>query len=111
MVSSAPSDGCRQSVPALKSSTEGITTIHTSNEAKSTALFNVFFPNENTIPAPPEQTDYPRAKFDLKPITDDQIRRAIKKLQPFKAPGPNGVQNIVYKECTDTLLPYIGLLF
>ncbi|KAG2340108.1 hypothetical protein BDR05DRAFT_834234, partial [Suillus weaverae] len=45
------------------------------------------------------------------PITDEQIFRAIAKLSPYKAPGPNGVCNCVYKNCADLLVPYMGPIF
>ncbi|KAG2335757.1 hypothetical protein BDR05DRAFT_842722, partial [Suillus weaverae] len=33
------------------------------------------------------------------------------RLSGYKAPGPDGICNIVFKECTDTLLPYLLHLF
>ena len=35
----------------------------------------------------------------------------MRKLNSFKAPGANGIPNIVIKQCINVLLPYIGPLF
>ena len=75
-------------------------------------LFSSFFPassSETRIPI--DDLDYPPNMFDYQPITDEQIRRAIHKLNPFKAPGANGIPNIVIKQCADTLIPFIGPIF
>jgi len=44
-------------------------------------------------------------------ITTDQIEWAISNLSGYKAPGPNGICNIVFKECSNTLVPYLHHLF
>ncbi|KAG2341736.1 hypothetical protein BDR05DRAFT_832026, partial [Suillus weaverae] len=54
---------------------------------------------------------YPPPICSFENITDAQIHRAIAKLSPFKAPGPNGVSNCVFTKCTDTLIPFMGLIF
>jgi hypothetical protein len=36
---------------------------------------------------------------------------AIKKLKPYKAPGPDGISNSVYTHCTDLLVHRLGVLF
>jgi hypothetical protein len=37
-------------------------------------------------------------------ITHDQIRRHIRKLKPYKAPGPDNIPNIVLVKCADILV-------
>ena len=49
--------------------------------------------------------------FEYEPITDEQIKRVVIKLSPFKAPNANGIPNAVIKQCTDVLIPYLGPLF
>ncbi|KAJ8584195.1 hypothetical protein M405DRAFT_697022, partial [Rhizopogon salebrosus TDB-379] len=48
---------------------------------------------------------------EFAPITDKQIARAIAKLSPYKAPGPNGISNSVFTHCADLLIPYMGPIF
>ncbi|KAG2065426.1 hypothetical protein BDR04DRAFT_950443, partial [Suillus decipiens] len=48
---------------------------------------------------------------EFAPITNNQIFHAIGKLSPYKAPGPNGICNCVYKNCTDLLVSYMGPIF
>ncbi|KAG2072432.1 hypothetical protein BDR04DRAFT_963159, partial [Suillus decipiens] len=48
---------------------------------------------------------------EFKLITDQQVHRAIAKLSPHKAPGLNGVSNIVFMKCTDLLIPFMAPIF
>ena len=81
------------------------------NVRKSELLYDVFFrPSPNNEHVEPNFT-YEPPICDFAPITDKQIHRAIDKLSPYKAPGPNGICNCVYKQCADLLVPYMGPLF
>ena len=77
----------------------------TTSEEKAKMLFNTFFPapgSEKTNTG--DSHNYPPNVFDFSPVTDEQIRRAIRKLNPFKVPGANGIPNAMIKQCSDTLL-------
>ncbi|KAG2065357.1 hypothetical protein BDR04DRAFT_1032981, partial [Suillus decipiens] len=81
------------------------------NTRKSELLYKVFF-------RPPIDNDHVNPEFkymppicDFKPITDQQIHRAIAKLAPLKAPGPNRIQNIVFTCCADLLVPFLAPIF
>ncbi|KAH7918416.1 hypothetical protein BV22DRAFT_978632, partial [Leucogyrophana mollusca] len=54
---------------------------------------------------------YPPPACEFVNVSDAQILRAIKKLSPYKAPGPNGISNSVFTHCAETLIPYMGPLF
>ncbi|KAF8837431.1 hypothetical protein BDN67DRAFT_859804, partial [Paxillus ammoniavirescens] len=54
---------------------------------------------------------YPDEIADPGEITEEQIERCIAKLQPHKAPGPDGIRNIVFKQCEDVLTPHLLRLF
>lgn len=41
----------------------------------------------------------------------EQITRAISCLSGYKAPGPDGICNVVFKECAVILVPYLLFLF
>jgi hypothetical protein len=76
------------------------------NTDKADMLYGTFFPKPgNEVETIPAQFQYPTPAFDYQPITDAQIRRAIDKLNSFKAPGANGIPNIVWKQCANVLLP------
>ncbi|KAG2068832.1 hypothetical protein BDR04DRAFT_958341, partial [Suillus decipiens] len=81
------------------------------NEHKSKLLYNMFFhpPLADNHVDPDYEYPPPICKFKL--ITNAQIHCAIKKLSPLKAPGLNGVSNIVFKRCADQLVPLMGLIF
>jgi hypothetical protein len=44
-------------------------------------------------------------------ITEQTIIQAIAKLSPYKAPGPDGICNVVFKQCSDLLLPHLLSIF
>ena len=81
------------------------------NDEKARILFDTFpVPNEEQTTASNEPS-YPNNAFEYELITDKQIKRAVIKLNPFKAPGANSIPNAVIKQCTDILVPYLGPLF
>jgi len=77
-------------------------------EEKSEILAQALFPpppDESTVP-----TDYlyPEPAEHWTEITKEQLTQAINNLSPYKAPGPDGVANIVFQQCQvliDYLLP------
>jgi len=81
------------------------------NARKSELLYDVFF-----RPAPEDEHVEPNFNYnppicEFAPITDSQISRAIAKLSPYKAPGPNGISNSIYTHCADLLVQYMGPIF
>jgi ribonuclease HI len=107
------SDGGRTRIPTLVTTqANGTQLVAETNREKEDLLFDTFFPEPNTnIESVPPDYEYPPPAFEYEPITDAQIRRAIDKLNPFKAPGENGIPNVLIKQCVDVLLPYLGPLF
>lgn len=47
----------------------------------------------------------------FKSIEEDDVRHAIVDTSPYKAPGPNGICNIVFKRNAPALIPYLTHLF
>jgi ribonuclease HI len=92
-------DGGGTRVPTLKTA-DGV---HATNEEKAHAFSKTFFPPAPTTSSVPPRYNYPTPCADLPDISTEQIERAIKKLSPHKAPGPDGVPNVVYKECVAIL--------
>ena len=82
------------------------------NEDKAKAFYDTFFTKRiDTETDYNTRQNYPTPKFIFKPITDEQIRRAIKRIAPYKAPGPSGIPNIVLKKCANILVPLLGPIF
>ncbi|KZP11272.1 hypothetical protein FIBSPDRAFT_697808, partial [Athelia psychrophila] len=51
--------------------------------------------------------EYPEPCTEFQPTTEGQLRRAIQKLSPYKAPGNDGIPNAVYTHCRETLIPVL----
>jgi len=81
------------------------------NTRKSEILYSVFFrpPLENNHVDP--EINYCPPVCEFRPITDQQVHRAIAKLSPYKAPGLNGISNIIFMKCADLLVPYMAPIF
>jgi ribonuclease HI len=78
------------------------------NSQKTDTLTHTFFPQ----PPPADLSDIPGAIYpDSVPtkliITGTQVKRAIEKLAPNKAPGPDEIPNHVLKRCLSILQPHI----
>ena len=41
-------------------------------------------------------------------ITEEEVRRILKRIDPRKAPGPDGIRGYVLKECREQLSPVLG---
>lgn len=109
---STPSDQLHSRIATLKDPTNAPQAQDPQDNArKSELLYETFFRK----PPEDEHTDanytYPPPICDFELITDRQIHQAIKKLAPYKAPGPNGVSNCVFLKCANLLVPYMAPLF
>ena len=100
--SSPAADGGKTRIPVLKATGNGQETCATTNEEKSNLLAKTFFPprplNDSSI-----QFVYPKPIRDLEPISREQVRRQLAKLKPYKAPGPDGIPNIVLTKCANAI--------
>ena len=71
----------------------------------------LMFPNCPTACSVPDDYSYPLQLQAPASITAEQVQRHIGGLSPYKAPGPDGIPNIVLKTCTDILTPYLVPIF
>ena len=113
MASTEAADGGSTRIPTLSTKREDRATWKAvTNREKADMLFSSFFPTPSSEPRIPiNDQDYPSNVFGCQPITNEKIKQAICKLNPFKVPGTNGIPNIVIKQCADTLIPYTGPIF
>jgi ribonuclease HI len=111
-ISAPATDGSKTRIPALKvKDAHGAVREVFDNEGKSRALHEVFFY------APPDDFgvdphyQYPEPLFDFEEVTNEQIERVASSLNPYKAPGLNGISNSVLTHCGDILAPYLGPIY
>jgi hypothetical protein len=106
-----PTDGGRTRMPTLIISNPDGTSRHTtSNDEKSEALAKSFFPPPPSHPIIPA-TCYPRPANIFKFFKRKQITDATGKLAAFKAPGPDGIPNVVLKRCIAQLVDRLYFIF
>lgn len=103
IVSAAPTDGGKAKIPKLKHGSGENEAIAGTNAEKSTALAKCFFPAK-----PAEQAlraeKYPKACKGVGRITEEQIRDQLRRTRPYKAPGPDGIPNVVLSKCADLIV-------
>ena len=101
-------DGGKARIPALSTTNEdGTHNLAETNEEKSKVLARTFFPPKPSPPSTPIQHTYPKRipyKFHL---SSDQLRRQVNKLRLYKAPGTDGIPNVVLKETIDIIKEYL----
>ena len=104
-----PTHGGRDRIPPLKGSQASAVVdmerVAEMNEDKSRLLRATFCPELERGDTSHADVIYlaPRFKFWL--ITNEQIHRVIARLGPFKAPGPDGIPNVMLIRCADLLVP------
>ena len=103
-ISAPAGDGGKMRIPSLLIQGAEGEQVCSRNQDKSAALARTFFPKkpqQETSSAETEEEHTPSCKMDA--LTKDQIRKHIARLRPFKAPGPDGIPNIVLIQCADIL--------
>lgn len=81
------------------------------NKEKRQVPYKSFFPMPPADTMLPPAQDYPAAMFPFTHVTDSIIHDMCQRLKEFKAPGPDGIPNEVYKRCANLLVPFLGPLF
>ena len=108
--SSPAGDGGKSRILVLKAEHDGQEVAATSNEEKSKMLAKTFFPPRPSDDMP-IQFAYPKPICDFDPVSREQIRRQLNKLKPYKAPGPDGIPNIVLTKCTNVLVDRLYYIY
>src|SRR5271168_2650149 len=111
-ITAPPADGGKACVPALKSVDASGNQIEVRDNAnKSKLLHKVFCYDPPADPGINLGHTYPEERFPVGRITNNHIKKAIKRLKPHKAPGMNGIPNSILTNCADILTPYLGPIF
>ena len=110
-VNSDPSDYSNACIPPLKTHDEfQQETLATENRAKAKTLAEVFFPpppNECTIP----DSAYPQPLKAKGIFTRNDIYAAVQKLQHYKVPGEDGIQNVIIQKCIKTIIDHLHCIY
>jgi hypothetical protein len=81
---------------------DGQECLTSTNKEKSNLLAKTFFPPKLPDNMPLHFV-YNKPICTLGPISREQIKQQLAKLKPYKAPGPNGIPNIVLTKCANVL--------
>jgi ribonuclease HI len=99
-------DGGCPRIPTLKVvDANGNETKVSDNKEKACLFVKTFFPPPPPSSSVPEGYEYPVPLPDPPQLTEERIENQIRKLSPYKAPGPRGVPNVVLQRCSDMLVP------
>ena len=104
------SDGSQMCIPTLytKSASNETVTTHKTPRQKVAVLKETFFPPKpHHLPPYPGDSDLPPAPLPFSTPLLSAVHRCIRKLCPFKAPGPDGIPNIVLKCASEVLAPLL----
>jgi hypothetical protein len=107
-LSNPATDGGKSRIPSLETlDADGTTRRAETNEDKSCALAKAFFPPKPATSQIPSSHSYPRRVAYQFRLHEAQLRRQISKLKPHKAPGDDGIPNVVLKESADLLIDHL----
>ena len=89
----------RPRIPTLRTTNlDGSTRLSKTNADKAEVIASAFFPPPPADHGVPNDYEYPPPLPYHTEFTREHIRRSISDLQPHKAPSPDHIPNIVYKE-------------
>lgn len=110
-ISNPPLDYSNTRILSLQTTTpEGNVTLASENSKKGLALAKTFFPPlpiEMIIPL----TAYPKPLQAQGFLMKNNIHTAIHKLNPFKVPGIDRIQNIIIQQCAEMIIDHLYHLF
>jgi len=97
-------DGGKARIPTLVYKVGEVENSANSNSDKGRILAKVFFPDKPPADGELANYMYPEQCESEGSITSDQISAQLKKLKPYKAPGPDGIPNIVLTKNADLIV-------
>lgn len=94
----------RTRVPDLRYRVDGEERVAVANADNAQAFCSTFLPQDNEATQMFDDYTYPPPKFEYQPITNAQLARAIRRLQPYKAPGADNIPNAVLVQAADLVV-------
>lgn len=111
-VTNPTGDGGKTRIPTLKVvRPDGTRTEAITNQEKAELFVGLMFPKPPDNASVPADFVYPESVPSSGEITEEQLRRNISKLSPFKACGTDGIPNVVLKKVFPVIKDYILYLF
>jgi len=112
-INSIPSNMGLTKIPALQCVDDnGQVMLAESNEQKGITLSKAFFLQKPPpIPQDPNFPGFPEEVAPLPRITRERIKRHALSLSPYKAPGPDGIPNIVLLKSIDVIIDHLYYIF
>jgi hypothetical protein len=110
-IAAPPGDCGRMRILDLLYSGDGGQQCASSNEDKSKILARTFFLDKPPTTEDVAQMETPTPICKVDPISRAQMRRVLARLKPFKAPGPDGIPNIILSKCADIIESRLWYIF
>jgi len=111
LVSSSGSDGGKTGIPVLAYKDGDKACTASTNHEKGRVLARSFFPAKPCSDSSLSGYKYPKACLHAGKVMQEQIRAQLKKLKPYKAPGPDSIPNIVLTRCADELVERLFYIY
>jgi hypothetical protein len=103
LIAAPASDGGKTRIPTLKYKVNDTETIANTNSEKTEALAKSFFPPKPQHDEELHPKRYPKQCAPGGKITLEQVKAQLHKLRPYKAPGPDGIPNVVLTKCAQLI--------
>ena len=105
-------DGGSPRIPTLKvKHDDGRETDVNDNMEKANLFARTFFPPPPLTTGVPAQNEYPTPLPKPPALTKKQIEDQVRRLSPYKAPGPDEIPNVVIIRCLDLIIEYLFHIF
>ena len=95
----------------LKQGADGDEIAVASNSDKGCLLARGFFPAKPPPDGLMASSAYPPECERAGTISEEQIKQQLRKLKPYKAPGPDGIPNIILTKCADLITPRLRHIY
>ena len=110
-IASEPTDYSCTRVPPLRVKINGVDGVAEDNISKVNALSQSFFPPPPVSSSVPPGAIYPKPLKGIRFFSRARIRQVFKTLSPYKAPGQDGIPNVVLIKCIDALVDHIFFIY
>jgi hypothetical protein len=111
-ISAPAGDGGKTRIPDLTVHNPGGEHTYSTNQDKGRALAKTFFLKKPQLENSAQTEEIaPTPVCKANPITKEQVWKHTARLKPFKAPGPDGIPNIVLIRCSDIIIERLWRIY